>query len=105
MDFSVLIAFFNSNSSAVGSLFSSTSFPFFPPFLSSFLGGAPFPPFLFLSSLTSSYRLKILNASEISLSNLEQAPSLNISKELIASRLSSAFKGSKVLVLAMNFFP
>ena len=68
MAFSVFIAFLSYNYSAVGSLFYSTSYlpPFFAAFLSSFLGGgAPLPPFLFLSSTTSYYLFSILKASEI----------------------------------------
>ena len=85
--FSVFMAFLSSSSSGVGSLFSSTSSfpPFFAPFLSSFLGGAPLPPFLFLSSLTSYYLLSNLKAYEISLSSLAATPSLYISRALTVS--------------------
>ena len=65
--FSVLIAFFIYFYYKVSSTFSSLYYfpPFLACFLSSFLGGA-FPPFLFLSSTTYSYLLKILIASDTS---------------------------------------
>ena len=77
MDFSILIARFIYSYSGVGYLTYSTSF-FLPPFLSSFLAGGAFPPFLFLSSTTYSSLLKSLVASEMSFYNLGQVPYLVI---------------------------
>lgn len=83
MAFSVLTAAFISIYSAVGYLTSSTSYfpPFLAAFFSSFFGGAPFPPFLFLSSTTSSYRFKIRTASEMILSNFGHKFSLKPSRD------------------------
>jgi hypothetical protein len=77
----MFIARFISNYSGVAYLTYYTSF-FLPPFLSSFLAGGAFPPFLFLSSVASSYLLKILIASDISFSSLGKLPSLVIISKL-----------------------